>query len=247
MARSSLLYARGPAESDSTVASGTRDQRRRKETLLTTYSIIGSGNIGSAVATQFARSELDVAVAASRGAEAVAPVAKKLGTRITPTEVSDALQADVVILAVPFEAVEGLVQQVPDWNQRIIVDATNAIDYTDFSAADLGGRASSDIVQDWATNARVVKAFGHTWAKILARDPSDGRGGRRVLFVSGNHPDANREVAQLIQRFGFEAIDLGRNDQGGLLQQFGGPLTTHSFISQQISGATPAEKDLANP
>ncbi|BBY17108.1 NADPH-dependent F420 reductase [Mycolicibacterium litorale] len=214
---------------------------------MTTYSIIGSGNIGSAVAAQFARSGIDVAVAASRGAHAVKPLADTLGPRISAAEVSDALLADVVILAVPFEAVQGLVEQVPDWNQRIIVDATNAIDYTDFSAADLGGRASSDVVAGWANGARVVKAFGHTWAKVLARDPSDGHGGRRVLFLSGNHPDANDQIAQLIDQFGFEPIDLGRNDQGGLLQQFGGPLTTHSFISQQISGATPPEKDLAHP
>jgi predicted dinucleotide-binding enzyme len=136
---------------------------------------------------------------------------------------------------------------VPDWSGRIIVDATNAIDYTDFSPADLGGRPSSDLVSDWATNARVVKAFGHTWARVLAREPGDGRGGRRVLFLSGNDADANAEVAALIDRMGFEPIDLGRNDQGGLLQQFGGPLTTRSFVSQAIGGSSPAEMDLVDP
>jgi predicted dinucleotide-binding enzyme len=209
------------------------------------YSIIGSGNIGSAVAAQFARTGIDIAVAGSRGPASVAPLAQRLGSHIVAAEVADALAADVVVLAVPFEAVRGLLEQVPDWGGRIIVDATNAIDYTDFSPADLGGRASSDVVQDWAVNGRVVKAFGHTWAKVLAREPGDGNGGRRVLFVSGNHPDANAEVAGLIERLGFEAIDLGRHDQGGLLQQFGGPLTTRSFISQAIGGGTPAEMDLA--
>lgn len=211
-----------------------------------TYAIIGSGNIGSAVAGHFARIGLDVAVAASRGPAGVAPLADTLGSHIVPTEVSDALLADVVVLAVPFDAVEDLVAQVPDWNGRIIVDATNAIDYSTFSPADLGGRASSDLVGQWSANARVVKAFGHTWAKVLAHDPGDGHGGRRVLFVSGNDAGANAEVAALIERFGFEAIDLGRNDQGGLLQQFGGPLTTRSFISQPIGGASPAEMDLTD-
>lgn len=69
--------------------------------------------------------------------------------------------------------------------------------------------------------------------------------GGEFLFVSGNHPSANADVVELIERFGFTGIDLGRNDQGGLLQQFGGPLTTHSFISQAIAGATPGEMDLA--
>ncbi|MCZ8380832.1 NAD(P)-binding domain-containing protein [Mycobacterium sp. CPCC 205372] len=208
------------------------------------YAIIGAGNIGTAVAGHFARTGTDVGLAASRGIEAVRGVADAIGPNVIPSEVSDALAADVVILAVPFEAVQGLVGSVPDWQDRIIVDATNAIDYRDFSPADLGGRASSDIVEEWATGARVVKAFGHTWAKVLAREPGDGHGGRRVLFVSGNHPEANATVAELISDLGFEALDLGRNDGGGLLQQFGGPLTTKSFISQAIGGAGPAEMDL---
>jgi predicted dinucleotide-binding enzyme len=211
------------------------------------YSVIGSGNIGSAVAQAFARADLAVEVATAKGVSAVGRLVAEIGDRVVPTEVSDALTADIVVLAVPFDAVRALVEQVPNWGGRIVVDATNAIDYSDFSPADLGGRPSSDLVEEWAVNARVVKAFGHTWARVLARDPGDGRGGRRVLFVSGNHPDANAEVGALIARMGFEPIDLGRNDQGGLLQQFGGPLTTRSFISQPIGGASPAEMDLLEP
>ena len=211
------------------------------------YSIIGSGNIGTAVARAFARAGIAVEVATARGVDAVGRLREQVGDVVIPTEVSDALTADVVVLAVPFDAVKELVGQESDWGGRIVVDATNAIDYTNFAPADLGGRPSSDLVGDWAHNARVVKAFGHTWARVLVRDPGDGRGGRRVLFVSGNHPDANAAVGELIERLGFAPIDLGRNDQGGLLQQFGGPLTTRSFISQPIGGANPAEMDLLEP
>ena len=137
---------------------------------------------------------------------------------------------------------------VPYRSWRTIVDATNAIDYKDFSPADLGGRASSDLVADWAVNARVVKAFGSTWAKVLAHDPAaDDRGGRRVLFVSGNDPSANAEVVTLIEAMGYAPIDLGRNDAGRLLQQFGGPLTTRSLVSQPIGGTTPGEMDIVQP
>jgi 8-hydroxy-5-deazaflavin:NADPH oxidoreductase len=210
------------------------------------YAIIGAGAIGSALAQQFARSRTDVGVATSRGPDAVEPLRTRVGPEIQPVEVSAALLADMVILAVPFEAVRGLVQQVPDWHQRIIVDATNAIDYSDFSAADLGGRPSSDLVAEWAANARVVKAFGNTWAKVLARDPNTASG-RRVAFLSGNDPAANAEVGILAAQFGFEPIDLGRNDAGGALHAFGGPLTGHSFISQPLAGDTPPEMDLAQP
>ena len=211
------------------------------------YAIIGAGAIGSALGRQFTRAGIDVAVAASRGPEGVASLRESLGPHIIPTEVRDALAAEVVALAVPFESVRGLVEQVPDWNRRIIVDATNAIDYRDFSPADLGGRESSDVVGEWAKNARVVKAFGSTWAKVLAREPQTGEGGRRVTFISGNDPTANAEVAALAAQFGFEPIDLGRNDAGGRLQSFGGPLTGHSFVSQPIAGNSPPEMDLVEP
>ena len=209
------------------------------------YAIIGSGAIGSALAQQFARTGLDVAVATSKGPGALTPLRERLGNHIIPAEVDDALLADYVALAVPFEAVQGLVEQVPDWNRRIIIDATNAIDYNDFSPADLDGRESSDVVAEWATNARVVKAFGNTWAKVLAREPSNGDNGRRVAFISGNDPAANTEVAALAAQFGFEPIDLGRNDAGGRLHSFGGPLTGYSFISQPITGSSPPEMDIA--
>lgn len=211
------------------------------------YAVIGSGAIGSALAGQFARTGIDVAIATSKGPGAVAALRDRLGPTIVPTEVSDALNANVVILAVPFDAVEELVSAIPDWDRRIVVDATNAIDYTDFSAADLGGRASTDLVAEWAVNARVVKAFGNTWAKVLARDPGESDEGRRVAFISGNDPDANARIAALAERFGFEPIDLGRNDAGGLLHSFGGPLTGRSFVSQAIAGNTPPEMDLAGP
>ncbi len=210
-----------------------------------TYSIIGTGNIGTALARQFQRRELDVSMATAKGVSAVTPLVERIGPVIKPVDVDEALHAAIVVLAVPFDAVRGLVERVPDWEGRIIVDATNAIDYSTFGPADLGGRASSDLAEDWATNARVVKAFGSTWAKVLARDPNDGHGGRRVVFLSGNHRDARDQISALIERLGFAPIDLGRNDRGGLLQQFGGPLTTHSFISQPIAGDSPAEMDLA--
>ena len=209
------------------------------------YAIIGSGAIGSALAHQFVRAEIAVGVATSKGPTAVAPLVEDIGPQVRPVEVGEALLADVVLLAVPFEAVRDLVTQVADWGRRIIVDATNAIDYTDFSPADLGGRASSDLVAEWAGNARVVKAFGNTWAKVLARDPRVAGGGRRVVFLSGDDSSAKADIADLATTFGFEAVDWGTNAAGGQLQSFGGPLTGHSFVSQPLAGNTPPEMDLA--
>lgn len=196
-----------------------------------TYAIIGSGAIGGALARRFAAKGVEVLIANSRGPDSLAPLADALGSSITPASLETALAADVVILAVPFTAVAATVAGVTDWQGRIVVDATNAIDFSNFTPADLGGRLSSDLVAEAVPGARVVKAFNTLPAAVLAAEPevSDGR---RVVFVSSNDPAAAADVEALVGRLGFAAIGLGRIDEGGRLQQFGGQLMVHSLIKQ---------------
>jgi predicted dinucleotide-binding enzyme len=193
------------------------------------YSIIGSGAIGYAVARRFAASGLDLLVANSRGPEAVASLTRELGPHIKPTSVSAALEAETCILAVPFGAVPKLVSAVANWRGRTVVDATNAIVFPDFVPMDLGGRPSTVVLSDSLPGARVVKAFNTLPADVLAADPAQG-GGRRVLFVSGDDEQANAAIRELAEKLGFAAIVLGPLTQGGLMQQFGGPLVGPNLV-----------------
>jgi len=193
------------------------------------YSIIGSGAIGHAIATQFARSGLDLLVANSRGPQALANLARELGPQIKPVSVSTALEAEACILAVPFSVVPRLVKAVANWNGRLVVDATNAIRFPDFVPMDLGGRPSTAVLSDSLPGARVVKAFNTLPAAVLEEGPAEG-GGRRVLFVSGNDAEANESVRGLAEKLGFAPIILGPLAQGGLLQQFGGPLVAINLV-----------------
>lgn len=194
-----------------------------------TYAIIGSGAIGSALATQFARTGMDVLIANRRGPDSLGDLARELGPHVRPVPVVEAIVADVVFLAVPYDSIGESTAGVKDWHGRIVVDATNAIDFPSFAPRNLGGRPSSDIVAEALKGARVVKAFNTLHAAILARDPADG-GGRRVLFVSGNDADAIGEVERLAERLGFAPIVLGKVAEGGRLQQFGGPLASQNFV-----------------
>jgi predicted dinucleotide-binding enzyme len=196
-----------------------------------TYAIIGSGAIGSAIARQFARKGITVAIANSRGAASIVPLADEFGPHVVPCSISGALEADIIILAVPFTAVAAAVQGHTNWQGKIVVDATNAIDFSNFSPADLGGRLSTDIVAEAVPGARVVKAFNTLPAAVLARDPASDTGAR-VLFTSGNDAEANAAVGTLVQQLGFAALNLGSLAEGGRLQQFGGQLMVHSLIKQ---------------
>jgi predicted dinucleotide-binding enzyme len=193
-----------------------------------TYAIIGSGAIGTALATQFAHNDIDVLVANSRGPASLAELVGRLGKNITAASVQEAIKADIVILAVPFGSVPQTVRDAAAWNERIIVDATNAIDFPAFTPKDLGGRLSTEVVTDFVPGARVVKAFNTLPAAVLASDPAKD-GGHRVVFVSGNDAAAKADVAILIKRLGLAAIDLG-NLAEGRLAQFGGPLMVHNLI-----------------
>ncbi|AKJ08265.1 hypothetical protein ATI61_1335 [Archangium gephyra] len=196
-----------------------------------TYAILGSGAIGSAVARQFARKGLHVLLANSRGPASLAGLVKELGKHVTAVSVEEAARADVVILAVPFTAVPEAVSGVTHWEGRIVVDATNAIDFATFTPSDLGGRLSSELVASAVPGARVVKAFNTLPAALLAEVPEQ-EGGRRVLFLSGNDAKANTEVARLIEQLGFAPLELGKLAEGGRLQQFGGPLMVHNLLKR---------------
>ncbi len=66
------------------------------------YAIVGFGKIGQALAHAFARKSIDVTVACRRLPEAWAPQAREIGPAVVAKSLRDALEADTIILAVPF-------------------------------------------------------------------------------------------------------------------------------------------------
>jgi predicted dinucleotide-binding enzyme len=191
------------------------------------YAIVGFGAIGQALARAFARKNIPVTVAARRGPEAIAPQAKAIGPTVTASSLEDALKAQVVILAIPFSEIAGLASMT-NWDGRTVVDPTNAINFPDFTPADLGGKVSSRLVQEFLSGAQVVKAFNTIPAAILAQRPEED-GGRRVVFLSGDDPEARKAVSALIDDLGFAPMDLG-SLQDGAPQQCFHPLWAKNLI-----------------
>src|ERR1700685_1421778 len=66
------------------------------------YAIVGFGKIGQALAHAFARKNIEVTVASRRPPEALAPEARAIGPTVVAKSLRDALEADTIILAVPF-------------------------------------------------------------------------------------------------------------------------------------------------
>ncbi|UJR83653.1 NADPH-dependent F420 reductase [Sandaracinus amylolyticus] len=188
--------------------------------------IIGAGNIGSAFATALARAQIRATIANRRGPESLGDVTAPLAPFVSAGTIEEAARADMVFVAVPWSKIPDALAKAGPWNGRIVIDANNPIEAPRFQAADLGRRLSTEVFADLVPGARVVKAFNHLPPPLLAGDPRT-KGGRRVLFFSGDDASAKREVAALIDRLGFFGIDLGSIAVGGKLVQFpGGPLPT---------------------
>lgn len=191
-----------------------------------TYSIIGSGNVGAALARQFARSGIAVDIANTRGPDTLAALVAELGANVTAVAIPKALEADVVILAVPFRAHVAVAAARADWTGTIIVDAMNA---HGVAPGELKGTASSALVASAFRGAAVVKTFNQLPAKLLAAPPGE-HGGRRVMFVSSDDATSSAAITALVADLGFAPIALGKLDEGGALLRLGGPLLLQNLI-----------------
>lgn len=176
------------------------------------YAIIGFGEIGQALAHAFARKGIDVAVASRRPPEALASQARAIGPTVVAKALPDALEADTIVLAVPFGQHREVAKALPSWKGKTIVDATNAFPVPD----ELDGLPSSAFVAKAFTGARLVKGFNHLIAATLAADPAI-EGGHRVVFLSSDDEEAIAPVADLATQLGFAPVTLGKLDEGGAL------------------------------
>lgn len=192
--------------------------------------IIGAGAIGQAVAAQAVRAGLRVTLANRRGPESLQEIVAQLGSHAQAGSVQDAADADLVVVAVPWQQLPSLADAVPSWQGRIVIDANNPILMPGFRIAELGGRTSSEAVAQMLAGARLVKAFNTLQPGVLASEAKQD-GARRVIFYAGDDAAAKTLFAQALERMGFAGVDLGTLAGGGRLQQFpGGPLPALNLL-----------------
>lgn len=193
-------------------------------------AVIGAGGIGQAFASQVVRAGFDVLISNSRGPESLISVVETLGPRAKAVTVQEAAAADMVLISIPWIHQPEALAPLPNWGGRIVIDPSNPFLPPNFAIADLGGRTSSEVFADLVPGAKLVKAFNTLPTKVLASDPNEA-GGKRVIVYSGDDAESKGEVARLIEKMGFVAIDLGGLVSGGRLQQVpGGPFAGSNII-----------------
>ena len=136
-----------------------------------TYSIIGAGNIGKALAKAFARKGIEVTLASRRSPEELVSLTEGIGPTVSAKTLREALMADVVFLAIPFRNYKDVADSAEAWQGKLVIDVTNAYGVP---VEELGNRPSSAVIAESLPGASLVKAFNHLPAKVLEQDPQWG-------------------------------------------------------------------------
>lgn len=171
-------------------------------------AIIGTGNVGTALGRNATRAGHEVVFGARdpAGERAVAATTAAPGTSVEGIAAS-VRDADVVILATPFDAATDALDAAGPLDEVIVVDCTNPI-APGLSGLSVGTTTSgAEVIAAHVPAARVVKAFNTTGAENLA-DPAYADGSI-VLPICGDDADAKQVVTTLARDFGFDVVDVG--------------------------------------
>jgi predicted dinucleotide-binding enzyme len=178
---------------------------------VTTIGLIGAGHIGSQVARAAIASGYDVVISNSRGPETLTDLVSELGPRARAGTTQEAATAgDLVIVAIPLKAIGEV--PVEPLVGKVVIDTNNYYPGRDgnIAALDEGSLTSSGLLQVRLPNAHVVKAFNHIYARQITTDGTPPRTrNRRALVIAGDDLVAKAQVAELIDGFGFDVVDVG--------------------------------------
>ncbi len=182
-------------------------------------AVIGTGNIGAAYARALAQAQHEVVVG-DREPRKAATLAQEIGAKVEGGGIAAAFKlADLVILAVPYQAVSGVLAIAGDVSGKVLVDVSNPIS-EDFKGLFVGLTTSAaEQTQAGAPGAHVVKAFNTIFAGLV---PQQAREGRKLqVFVAGDEPTATAKVRELAQTLGFVAVDAGALRNSRFLEPVG--------------------------
>lgn len=171
-------------------------------------AIIGAGNIGRTLGKRFAENGHEVFYGV-RNPQESQELDGKVGTNEEACK-----DAEIVLLAVPFGAIESALNSCGDLSDKIIIDATNPLGMTENGLnLTLGFETSeAEEVAEISGSERVVKCFNQTGFNIMENPKSS------VMFVCGNDSEANETVKNLANEIGFDAKKIGDLTRARLLE-----------------------------
>lgn len=208
-----------------------------------TIGLIGAGHIGSQVARLAVQHGYDVVVSNSRGPDTLKELVNELGSSAragTPAQAAEA--GDLVVVTIPLKNIGDI--PVAPLAGKVVIDTNNYYPQRDGDIADLDNEetTTSELLQRHLPTSKVVKAFNHIAAAALTKEAQPaGTANRRALAIAGDDAGAKRAVTELIDRFGFDVVDLGPLSESWRIQRDTpgyGPRRTAAELRRDLAAAT---------
>lgn len=175
-----------------------------------TIAVIGTGNVGGALGPRFSELGHDIIYGSRQPmrADVQELVAKTAGNATAMQPAEAAAAADIVVMATKWADAEVALKSLGDLSGKIILDPNNAIRVDENGMRHMAVETSAaQLIQGWAPNAMVVKAFNTLGSGTMANPPSAG--GRMTIPIAGDDADAKATIADLVTGIGFDVVDMG--------------------------------------
>lgn len=170
--------------------------------------LLGAGNMGSALALQFARAGHDVRIAAT-SLEKAAAVASRIPGATAVELAGSAAASDVIVVATPFEQAVSALQAAGPLDGKIVIDITNPLT-ADYMGLTIGHDTSAaEEIAKAIPTAEVAKAFNTLFAQVIAEGASFANGQTATAFVASDSDRAKATAQALIESIGFQPVDAG--------------------------------------
>ena len=208
-------------------------------------AIIGAGDVGGTLGRLWANKghQIMFGVRNLQGHN-VLNLIRSIGSSVKVGTIAEAASfADVIVLAIPWKAVEETIKSAGDLSGKILIDPTNPI------KADLTGliiessTSAAEEIAKWAKDSKVVKAFNSIGAKTL--DNLQFGLVRADAFICGDDFKSKTVVKKLATEIGFDTVDAGPLINARVLEYLA-LLWIHLAYSQQM-GPNIAFKLLTRP
>ena len=180
-----------------------------------TIAVIGAtGNMGSAISKSLSKGNCRLLLCANQQDKVQALVQDIKSTN--PSAEVEALdctvnaswEADVIVLAVPYQAEKGIVEKIKDVaNTKIVISIANPLNETYNGLVTAPDTSAAEELQKLLPNSKVIKAFNTTFAADFATPVIDGK--QVDAFIAGNDEEALQTVSELVSTAGFNPIVAG--------------------------------------
>ncbi len=173
-------------------------------------AVIGTGDMGDSLGPKF--SELGYTVvygSRNPNSEKATNLVKLTGPNARVSSQRDAAQAgDIVVLAVPWPAMETVAQNLGPLDGKIVIDISFPAEQgADGYYESLVETSSAELIQEWNPGARVAKTFA-TMASYVIDDPGVV-GGPVSIPIASDDRAAKEQLAKIMVAMGLDPIDAG--------------------------------------